>query len=370
MCAVSSVLAPGRGGLNAFGEAVAYLRERRPFVPHPLMPLGDLQTVCGAMWRREFPPLHPVVLHAISLRDGGIVEAEWVRAFPGRPVLLVVHGMAGSCRSCYVQALAHKALQRGWNALLPSFYDRRKPSRRRLLHAGSSDALQDILDEAVRLAGGAPVFLVGVSLGGNICLKCLGELGEAARSRVAAAVMISPLVDLSASWRGMEARRAWLYRRYFVSRLREAVVRERDGWSRIVDVAALEKIRTIREFDEIVTVPLGGFASVFHYYEVASAVHVLDRIAVPTLVIHALDDPILPVAPLRSEAFHGNPHLALWLTRRGGHVGFIERTPSGPDRAWAENRAVEFFARLEPRLAASAGAEAPARPETWRSERS
>lgn len=339
---MSSSFDPG-----AFDEAVAHLRAHRRFVPHPLLPWGDLQTVGGALWRREFPVLHPVVLHEIRLRDGGLVGAEWIRAYPGRPVLVVVHGMAGSCRSRYVQALAYKALKRGWNALLPGLYDRRETPGRRLLHAGSSDALQDILDEAVRLGEGARIYLVGVSLGGNIALKCLGELGRDARSRVAAAVMISPLVDLSASWRGMESRRTWLYRRYFVTRLREAVVRAGYRWNGEVDLAALEKIETIREFDELVTVPLGGFASVFHYYDAASAVHVLERISVPTLVIHARDDPILPVGPLRSEAFRTNPYLRLWLTRRGGHVGFIERTPTGLDRAWAENRAVEFLAWLD-----------------------
>ncbi|HRR25150.1 MAG TPA: alpha/beta fold hydrolase [Acidobacteriota bacterium] len=316
----------------------------RPFVPHPFISGGHLQTLAASRWRRRFPSPGSIDFLHLEFPDGSVIRCEWRPVGRNRPVLVILHGMSGSALSDYVQALAFKAAQKGWSTLLPSLYDRRSDgSRPRIFHAGCSDAAAELVYHAVRLSQGAPVFLIGVSMGGNIALKYLGEAAGEAQHHVAAAVMISPLVDLSASSRRLNRRSNRLYRWYFVRRLTAAVLSGADRSKSWVDVEALRHIRTIQEFDELVTAPLSGFPSAATYYREASSVDVLHRIRVPTLIIHADDDPLLPYDPLLRQDVAKNPFLAVWITNGGGHVGFIEKERRDIDRAWAENRALEFL---------------------------
>ena len=108
------------------------------------------------------------------------------------------------------------------------------------------------------------------------------------------------------------------------------------------DVSRLEEIRTIRDFDERFTSKSNGFANAAEYYYKASSIRVVDKIRVPTLIIHAEDDPFIPFDPLREKAFADNPYLFLLKTDRGGHVAFIATRNEAEDRFWAENRVVDF----------------------------
>ena len=176
-------------------------------------------------------------------------------------------------------------------------------------------------------------------------LKLLGEWGEAAPHRVRAAAVVSPLVDLVASWNTLDRLTNRHYRWHFVQGLKHVVRKKERDLGKHIDVEGIRKIKTIREFDEIFTSVLGGFQDAFDYYRRASALPWLGKIRVPTLVLHSKRDPILSWRPLMTAGLRENPNVLLWLSREGGHVGFIEQERRDIDRNWAENRVIDF-ARL------------------------
>jgi predicted alpha/beta-fold hydrolase len=183
-------------------------------------------------------------------------------------------------------------------------------------------------------------------MGGNIVLKALGDWGSHAPDWFLGAAVISPLVDLSTSWQAIERRKNWIYRSHYLRRLKRLTRENRCGWDSRVDFNRLDRTTTIRQYDETVTVPVGGYRDVLHYYEIASAAKVIQSIQVPTLAIHSLDDPFLPWEPLTRKNVRDNPWVNVVLTDSGGHVGFIEDRKIDSDRVWAENRVIDFFSLL------------------------
>jgi predicted alpha/beta-fold hydrolase len=181
------------------------------------------------------------------------------------------------------------------------------------------------------------VVAVGFSLGGNMLLKFLGEYGAAAPLR--AAVSISAPIDLELTSRRMAQRRNYVYQAYLLRDLRiEAVA----PISEVTDEErrAVARVRSIWEYDEAFTAPRNGYANAAAYYEGNSAQRVLGAIGVPTLVIHAMDDPWVPSAPYRAYDWTSNPYLVPLLPERGGHVGFHARDHGTP---WSDRAAAQFF---------------------------
>lgn len=317
---------------------------QHPFRPHPLLPNGHLQTLAASQMKRRFPwgwrDSRPELF---ELSDGARIQGRLVWQSDEAPTLLLVHGMAGSSRSAYMLGLSHKAYRRGWNALLLDLYNRNPDLPwPRIFHAGCSGEIGEVIHQFCVRHPVSSLFLVGVSMGGNLVLKLLGEWGEQAPSQVVAAGVISPLCDLMESWPLMEKPSNWIYRRYFVRRL--VALTGNGSTGSFLDRDKLRRVRTIREFDELVTAPLSGFRDAFDYYRKASAAPLLERIQRPTLVIHSRDDPFLPWAPLVGDKVRANPWMMVHLTAKGGHVGHIEANPGLDwDRRWAENRMMEFL---------------------------
>jgi predicted alpha/beta-fold hydrolase len=322
--------------------------ERRPFRPHPALWNGHLQTIVASQQRRKFKwGWKACVTKAIRLSDGAVVRAEVVFNDESSPTLVAVHGMGGSSESMYMLGLSHKAYREGWNSVRLSLYNLNpRVERPKVFHAGCSGDLGEISGHLFKQFGFDRCFYVGVSLGGNILLKLLGEWGDDYPPQFLAAATISPLVDLTASWKILDSKSNFLYRLYYVSRLRRLALRRADALASYVDIEKLKNVRTIREFDETFTVPLSGYRDVFEYYREASAASGLGQIRVPTLAIHSRDDPLLPWRPLASPAAEQNPHLMLALSERGGHAAFVEGVRQDIDRSWAENRVFDFFRLL------------------------
>jgi uncharacterized protein len=320
------------------------LRER-PFKPHHWLPNAHLQTIAGSRLKRSFPwGWRESSSWEAELADCSRVEGLHVAGPHGSPTLVAVHGMAGSSRSGYMLGLSHKAYASGWGSLLLSLYDRnRERGRPRIFHAGCSREVDQILRIYASSEPEREMMVVGVSMGGNIVLKLLGEWGDEAPEAVRAAAVISPLVDLAASSPLMDRRANWLYRRYYVGRLKRRVLENAPQLRGHVDLRRLRRVRTVREFDEIVTVPLSGYRHVSDYYREAGAAPLLGRIRVPTLIVHSRDDPFLPAAPLETSAVADNPFITLVLTSAGGHGAFLEARPTDLDRCWAENRVIDFL---------------------------
>ncbi len=252
--------------------------------------------------------------------------------------------MSGSNRSAYMLGLSHKAYRRGWNSLLLDLYDRSGSPR--IFHAGSSKEVWALIEAFRSSKRLADILIAGVSMGGNILLKLAGEAGADHPPWLRGIGVISPLVDLTASWRLLEHRSNWVYRQYYVRRLKDLALRNLSDLRREIDPDRLRRVRSIRQFDEVVTVPLSDFSDVSEYYREASAAPWLDRVDVPALVIHSRDDPFLPFQPLLREGLARHPSLTVVLTDHGGHVAFIEDRCIDLDRSWAENRLIDFFSFL------------------------
>lgn len=341
------------------------------FRPARFLGTGNAQTIWPHFFRRV-PPLvgatHEVWPDARGqdrsqdgLEDGLDVVATPTR--PGRPGVVLWHGLEARADSTYMRGLAHAVRAAGWNVLAVSF-----PScgpsgerQRSLYHAGKTEDVKGVLARARARWGTDEIAGVGVSLGGNMLLKYLGETGGA--SELAAAVAISVPFDL-----GICAARLdgpgffpWLYRERFLRSLRRKARRlARRDTTGAPDVApsaglrgltdlSIAGIRTIADFDDQVTAPLFGFDDASDYWRRNSSRAFLPSIARPTLLISAKDDPFVGTDCLPTDAVAENPHVRLWLSERGGHVGFVAGSLLRP-RFVVDDLTIQFLrAHLHPR---------------------
>jgi uncharacterized protein len=270
------------------------------------------------------------------------------------PTLLAVSGINGSSRAKYMLALGHKALHLGFNVLLLNFRNMGESERfsRTLYHAGLSDDIKAALQE-VSGWGLRETYVAAYSLGGNTSLKLAGELGEDAYSYLQGLALISALADPPNSWQLLEKQplQNWLIVRGLKDLIqRRAKIDPQGQW----DTRPLKHIKTLREWDASYQVGENypwGFSSVDEYYLKVSALPLVPRIRIPTLVIHAQDDNIVPVSVFTRDEFTHNPHITMLITAHGGHACFIgaRRPPGDLDRHWAQNRALEFFLFLHRR---------------------
>lgn len=332
-------------GAGPYADAVRGLLERRPFRCHRWLRGGHVHTIVGSRQRRRFDwGWSSSRDETISLADGTRVDAVWVEVDRSAPTLVAVHGMSGSIHSAYMLGLSHKAHQQGWNSLLLNLYDRSESPR--IFHAGCSVEVRKIIETFRASKGLGDILIAGISMGGNIVLKLAGEAGARPPGWLRGVGVISPLVNLMTSWHLMDHRSNWVYRQYYVRRLKRLALRNLVHLRPEIDVGRVRRVRSIRQFDEAVTVPVAGFSDVFEYYREAGAAPWLESITTPALAIHALDDPFLPAEPLQGEDLGAHPALSVILTDHGGHVAFIEDRCVDIDRSWAENRLIDFFSLL------------------------
>jgi predicted alpha/beta-fold hydrolase len=230
--------------------------------------------------------------------------------------------------------MAHAALGRGWAA---HRFNMRgcggtEALSRLSYHAGQTGDLLHVVRERRRLSG-APVFVAGYSLGANVALKMAGELGEEARGLLAGIVSVSAPIDLAACSAAIEEPRNFLYQNRFVSRLKERIRRKHQLHPELYTLEHLPKVRTITQFDDYYTSQLFGFGSAANYFRTQSSNQFLEKIRIPTLVVTAKDDPLVPFRIYDHPSLRQNPAISFAPVPHGGHLGFIART--GP-RFWLD----------------------------------
>ena len=296
--------------------------------------------------------------------DGDFVDLHRLDAPAAAPRLLFLHGLEGTIRSHYVAGFFGEAQRRRWAADLMIFRGcGDEPNRLpRFYHSGDTGDLAFALDRIVREHPASPILLAGVSLGGNVLLKFLGERGIDLTERVVAAAAISVPFDLERGSRFISTGFSKIYDRHFLRTLRQKAIDKLGRYPNLFDRDALERARSIYEFDDAVTAPVHGFADAHDYYTRSSSVGFLGRVSRPTLLLSAIDDPFLPCAVLDEvrERAALNDCLDVEFVEHGGHVGFIGgRWPWRP-MYYAEWRACEFMAGvLAHRLVDRTGASAP-----------
>jgi len=308
-----------------------------------------VQTIWGPLFRRDRIRGRR---ERVVTADGDFVDLDWAAPEPaGAPILLVLHGLEGSSKSHYAVGLMRQALERGWRAVTLNFrscsgeLNRLRP----FYHSGHTADLDEVVRRLVAREPGVRLGAVGVSLGGNVLLKWLGERGADAPEAVAGAVAISVPFNLMPCAQALDRGFCRLvYTANFLGTMRAKVrlKAERDPELReVVDLALALRSRTFAEYDRAVTAPLNGFVDERDYWTRASSAPYLHRIRRPTLLVNALDDPFVPREALPDPAALP-PWIRAEFVPRGGHAAFLEGRWPWRVRSWAERRAVEFLAPL------------------------
>ncbi len=342
---------------SSAARATAPARFQAPdFVPRLSLRNGHLQTVAGNLLTRanSLPPAVPVLVE-VSPASGSqiassvLCECHWhpqtVRAT--RPTAILVHGLEGSSESQYVVGNANKMWRAGANVIRMNMRncgdtERLSPT---LYHSGMSSDVGAVLRHFIEHERLASVALVGYSMGGNMVLKLAGELGTEAPSQLHSVVAVSPAIDLGPSADALHRGVNRLYERRFLRRMVRRFRLKASLFPRAFDPRRIVGIRSLREYDERITALYSGFASADDYYFRASAARVLDRICVPTLVLHALNDPFVPITRETRAALDANPFITLLQSAHGGHCSFLARPnrASGDDGYWAETTLLRFL---------------------------
>jgi uncharacterized protein len=301
------------------------------------------QTVWGPFTRRDDVPSRR---ERVVTPDGDFVDLDWLAApsASGAPLLLVLHGLEGSFRSHYVRGLLALARRERWGAVALNFRScSGEPNRLpRFYHSGDTDDLDLVVRLLAEREPHVRIGAVGISLGGNVLLKWLGERGEGAPKQLEAAAAISTPYDLERCARALD--RGFAKVTYTASFMRSFKLKLRLKARRFpgfVDVPSALRARTFAAYDRAVTAPLHGFADERDYWRRASCRPYLARVCRPTLLISAIDDPFVPPDALPEPA-ELSPSVTAEFTARGGHVGFWEGPPWRP-RPWAEHRAMSFL---------------------------
>jgi phosphomannomutase / phosphoglucomutase len=306
------------------------------------LPGGHLQTIYSSLFIRVAPVEYR--REQLELADGDFLDFDWIDSPSGAPVVVLFHGLEGSADSPYARDLMATVQARGWHGVVAHFRgcsgeDNRLP---RAYFAGDSEDIERILRHVKSQHADAPVYAVGVSLGGNALLKWLGEQGEAAYALVERAAGISAPLDLTAAGRTLDRgfnRRVYTAR--FLVTLKAKALRKAARFPGVLDADAIAAATTFREFDTLVTARLHGFRDAEDYWLKVSSKPLLKSIAVPTLIINARNDPFLPAwaLPSRDEV---SPAVTLEQPDTGGHVAF----PSGPfpgNLDWLPKRLMQHF---------------------------
>ena len=288
------------------------------------LPGGHVQTIWPVFFSRRFDDAAPVFRRERwATPDDDFVDVDWLGDDPGAPLLVLFHGLEGSSSSHYAQAFAVEASRRGWRFAVPHFRGCSGEINLapRAYHSGDHEEIGWMLARCRERHAG-PLLAVGVSLGGNALLRFAEEAGDGAAASVRALAAVSAPLDLAAGadaiGRGFGRQ---VYTRMFMRTMKAKAFVKLGQHPRLFDARRMRAARDLREFDEIFTGPLHGFAGADDYYARASAGPHLARIRVPALVLNARNDPFLPASALPRPGQVG-ASVTLWQPAHGGHVGF------------------------------------------------
>jgi predicted alpha/beta-fold hydrolase len=312
------------------------------FRPHPLVRGGHLQTIVGSYLPSRVT-VEPVI-HRVPLPDGDAIALhDDGPQLPHAPVGILLHGLGGCHRSGYMLRCSAKLRARGVRVLRMDLRGCGAGIElaRHPLHAGRSEDAAAVLSFVGQQCPGSPIHLVGFSMGANIVLKLAGELADEAPKCLASVMAVSPPIDLVECTRNIQRGFNRVYDRRFVRSLVRHIRRRTALVPGALSRPLVPRPRRLLEFDSLFTAPLAGFADVHDYYTRTSSGAFLARIAVPTLIVTAASDPIVPVAPFERATYSATTQLV--IAACGGHLGFVAAAGIDPDLRWLDWRVVEWI---------------------------
>ncbi|SEG66446.1 hypothetical protein SAMN05421819_4127 [Bryocella elongata] len=330
------------------------------FRPRRWLANGHLQTIVGNFLPRQHEGLPAATselvevspAHGSQISSQVLCECFWqpesIRR--DRPTAIILHGLEGSSRSQYVLGNADKLWRAGCNIVAMNMRNcggrdyemaRRTPT---LYHSGLSSDVDHVMRYYLRREQLSSMSLIGYSMGGNLVLKLAGDLGADAPKELHAIVGVSPAVDLKESADALHSLSNRLYEQKFLRALLKRFRRKSMLFPRVFDPRLALNVHSIRDFDEYITALYSGFRNADDYYYRAAAARVLDRIAVPTLILHATDDPFIRFTAETRAKIEDNPNITLIETEHGGHCAFLAEPDASNDYDgyWAEHQALRF----------------------------
>lgn len=283
------------------------------------------------------------------------IESRLYRTEPGIQVLVhtqrpehdakgevvMVHGLEGSSAAGYMRSMSQLALDAGYAVHRTNMRScgGTESLTKTMYHAGMTGDTLSILRQ-IHAERTAPIYLIGYSLGGNVALKLAGELGGSAHELLAAVCAVSTPIDLAACVRQMGARQNRIYEWRFLRRLKERIRKRSESNPGVYDLSVLNRARTVYEFDDLITAKFFGFGSADNYYATQSSNQYLERIRIPTLLVQAKDDPLIPFEVFSHPAIASNPLIELCAMEHGGHLGFLAK---GAPRFWVDRVLVKWI---------------------------
>ena len=326
----------------------------KPFSSRNFLRNGHLQTLAGNFLPRNLVLPEPERL--LVEVDGPVAgygpsyvlchchwQPEEVRA--QRLTLVLVHGLEGSSSSQYMIGNTARALAVGFNVVRMNMRscggtDEICPT---IYHSGRSGDVDAVLKTIVEKHNLESVALVGYSMGGNLVLKFAGEVASAPPRQLKALVGVSPVMDLAVSSAALHEPQNRVYEWHFLRNMIARVRRRMRLFPAIYGDAQLKKIRSMRLFDDHIVARYGGFNDATDYYSKVASSRYADRLSIPTLILHSLNDPFIRLLPATREALIANPNVTYVETQGGGHCAFLESTNNGDDGRWAEKTLVAFL---------------------------
>jgi uncharacterized protein len=314
-----------------------------PFIP--LFRNPHLQTILAHYWKRPAGETRWPTSRRLFRTEPGVEVLVETQRPDGRArgEMVMVHGLEGSGQGVYMRSLAAAALAAGFAAHRFNLRTCGGTGHlcQTLYHAGLTGDLLAVLRQlhAEGGEGRTPAILVGFSLGGNVVLKLAGELGEAAPALIQAVCGVSTPLDLAACARRMTQPENRIYQHRFVARMKARL--RATGRYRPED---LQGLHTVMQVDDRFTAPSFGFGNAANYYRTQSARVYLSSLRVPTLLIQAKDDPMVPFESFETPEVRENDRIRVLAPDHGGHLGFLAR---GPARFWVDAAVMEWVEGLQ-----------------------
>ena len=313
-----------------------------PYRAPAWLPGGHLQTVYPATMMSR--PAVSYRRERWETPDGDFIDLDRIGGASEAPLVVLFHGLEGCSNSHYALALMHEIRIRGWRGIVVHFRGcSGEPNRLpRAYHSGDTTEVDWIVRRLQAERGSRPLYIAGVSLGGNALLKWLGERGDEAAAVVTRACAVSAPIDLMIAGEALGRGFNLLYAQHFLVTLKRKSARMAQTFPGLFDPDRVRRARTLRQFDDLVTAPLHGFADTDDYWTRASSKPVLKNVAVPTLMVNAANDPFLPKRALPGP-HEVSRHVLREFPETGGHAGFVTGRFPG-QLAWLPQRMLAFFA--------------------------
>ncbi|MEM6964264.1 MAG: alpha/beta fold hydrolase [Bacteroidota bacterium] len=303
---------------------------------------GHLQTIIPGVFRKV-KGVH-YERERLELADGDFLDLDWVFS-KSKNLVLLSHGLEGSSDRQYIRGAAKIFAQQGWDVLAWNCRSCSGEMNRtaRLYHHGDVEDIGTVIHHAMAKNNYKNIVMVGFSMGGAMSLNYLGKNGKNIPASIRGAIAFSTPCDLKEGAEILNIRSNAIYRNRFLRKLKVKIFHIAKNYPDIIDVQKLEEVKVWKDFDEYFSAPLNNYKSADDFYYNSSAKNFMENIQVPTLLVNALNDPILTEGCSPKHIAKSNPNIFIENPAQGGHVGFMV---ANEEFAWSEKRALEFANEL------------------------